>query len=107
MRLVPIHPLTAIKIDSTYHLGLNNKVMISKKSKKGIDDMVLMNHMIRSSTQPPKKPASAPISTPIVMVNSAPLKPIVNEMRPPCKSRANWSRPNSSVPNQFSALGGP
>ena len=60
----------------------------------------------RDSTLPLKKPETMPIVPPISRPNRTDATPTVSETRAPQQTRAKMSRPNVSVPNQCSGLGG-
>ena len=53
-----------------------------------------------------KKPATSPSVTPISDDTITTAKPTSRDTRPAKMARLSTSRPNSSVPNQWAALGG-
>ena len=61
--------------------------------------------MSSRSTQPPKKPDTAPVGRPISVPMPTEIRPMVSEMRAPKRQREKTSRPSGSVPNQCSADG--
>ena len=58
------------------------------------------------SVMPPKKPANAPNSRPMMTEMAVAVKPMRSDTRAPYTMRLNRSRPMASVPNQWSADGG-
>ena len=57
------------------------------------------------STRPPAYALTTPSTPPIAQPANDAVKPTNNAMRAPYMTRLSTSRPNSSVPNQCSALG--
>jgi hypothetical protein len=58
------------------------------------------------STAPPTNPATMPTSDPMTIVMSVAIRPMIIEIRAPWTVRFRRSRPSSSVPNGYAALGG-
>ncbi|MNR24291.1 hypothetical protein D3C85_1413620 [compost metagenome] len=58
--------------------------------------------IITVSTLPPRKPAVAPHTMPMVTEAMVAIRPTISEMRPPIRVRTSRSRPRSSVPNRCS-----
>ena len=65
-----------------------------------------MQRIRKSSNLPPRKPAKAPISVPMMLAEMATATPMNSEMRPPQRMREYMSRPMESVPNQYADCGG-
>ena len=57
------------------------------------------------SSRPPMYPAETPKASPTSVPKPTEAKPTNTESRAPCTILLHWSRPRSSVPNQWSRLG--
>ncbi len=62
------------------------------------------SRMITPSTQPPRKPASRPSSTPVVTDSTMAASPIISDTRVPQRMAEKTSRPWLSVPSRCAAL---
>lgn len=74
--------------------------------KRGITWTTSVSRIIRSSSQPPTKPAVTPTAIPIAALSAATATPAVSEVRAPAMIAESMSRPRSSVPNGWSRPGG-
>ena len=74
------------------------KVIAITNSNVGMDQVILIIHMIKASVFPPKYPPIAPINTPIRREIHTAIKPIEKEIRVPINRRLNRSLPYLSVP---------
>jgi hypothetical protein len=57
--------------------------------------------IIKASTLPPRKPAVAPHTMPMVHEASVASRPTMSDIRPPIRQRTSRSRPASSVPQKW------
>ena len=72
--------------------------MAMTNSKVGIDQVILITHIMKASTLPPKYPAAAPIEIPMSKEIKTAMNPIKKEIRVPTIKRLNKSLPYLSVP---------
>ena len=91
MMLKMFRPISAIRIN------------IRKNAGKVITSSVKRIRIL--STLRPEYPETSPITVPMAVVIAAETSPTLRETRPPKISRANRSRPASSVPSLCSHLG--
>ena len=74
------------------------KVIAMTNNNVGMDQVILITHMISVSIFPLKYPPMAPIKTPIKREINTAIKPIEKEIRVPINKRLNKSLPYLSVP---------
>ena len=74
--------------------------------RNGIASIASVTRLMTASTQLPLYPASSPIGTPSSSAIEIDTTPASIEARAPKMTRANKSRPDSSVPNQCCGDGG-
>ena len=75
------------------------------KNNTGIDSRVSTMRIMRASTQPPKKPETAPYSAPHAVPRMAAASPTTSEFFPPNIRRPRMSNPALSVPSRCCPLG--
>src|SRR5690554_3434724 len=86
--------------------GPSKAEAVMAKIKNGKLKKTSARRIIKTSIRPPKYPAKAPSTRPILKEIDTDTKPTDSEILPPYRVRAKMSRPISSVPNQCSAEGG-
>ena len=91
---------------TSFQTPLPMAVMMAMASREEGTAIRMSTIRIRKvSTLPPKKPAAPPISAPTTKAMPMMAKEHSREILPPYRTRANRSRPNSSVPKMYSGLG--
>src|SRR5690606_19975106 len=75
-------------------------------TRAGKATMTSITRMRIRSNGPPSQPLKPPRTTPATPASTTTPKPAPMERRPPSRTRANRSRPTSSVPNQWAVEGG-
>ncbi len=79
-------------------LGPNRALARMSRNRSGSDSMRSTSRMRTLSSQPRKKPASPPTSTPSSKATTVASAPTASDTRPPASTRVRVSRPSSSVP---------
>ena len=79
--------------------------MASARISWGNASRMTISRSSSRSTRPPQNALLTPSRAPIVQPKNDAVKPTKRAMRAPNMIRLSTSRPNSSVPNQCSALG--
>ena len=77
-----------------------------RRKRTGIDNSTSTARIMSASSQPPKKPETAPKITPTSVATAAEAKPMKSDVWPPYMRRPRMSKPVPSVPSGKSLLGG-
>jgi hypothetical protein len=85
--------------------GPRNAARAMANIRNGQASIASVRRLITASVRPPTKPATMPTGTPSSTATATLITPAIRLARAPNTTRANTSRPFSSVPNQCAALG--
>ncbi len=106
-RAICVHETRPITSSTLSRLGWSTATKAIASSSAGNVSITSVNRIRAKSAAPPKKPATSPIATPIVIVITIAATPTISETRAPQMMRESTSRPSSSVPSGKAADGAP
>src|SRR5688572_27117020 len=86
-------------------LGPRKAASAMARIRNGQASIASVTREMSASTQRPRYPAAMPIGTPSASEIDTDTTPARSEARAPQMMRDSTSRPSSSAPNQFAALG--